>query len=209
MVPTQSSSLTVLREKVRACRQCPISAAEASGKPTPSSGALSPIWFVGRNPGIQERDAGVPFIGKTKRDVDSMIEALGYNRYTLYITNLVKCYTSLPKPDRPPTNPEINFCAGLHLERELALGLPKLVVTLGKDAWCYFNRDDPTMRTCTGHTGTFRKLVRYPFYIFCLHHPAVLLYNPHKYAVSMEEDFQKLFHFCKVMKLLGPNINAS
>lgn len=195
--------LGFLRDKVRTCNHCGI-CREALYKPTSSSGVASKVMFVGRNPGIQERDAGLPFIGKTKAMMDDMLSTLGYSRESAYITNVVKCYTSIPKPDRPPTVFEVNFCAGLHLEQELSLVKPKLVVPLGKDAWLYFVRDDPTIKSCTGYTGRSFKNNRYPFVIFPMFHPGSLLRDPIRYREQMEQDFGNLFLYCRENQLLAP-----
>lgn len=123
-----------LYDGIKNCRRCSI-AAEASDKPTPFYGnPASKVMFLGRNPGIQERDIGIPFVGQTLSYMEEMFHSLGFRRECFYVTNVVKCYTSWPKSDRPPTTQECAFCAKAHLIPELALLKPRLIVALGNQA---------------------------------------------------------------------------
>lgn len=57
----------------------------------PSEGPTSKVMFVGRNPGRDENEAGLPFVGRGGRLLDRMIAEMQFFRSQFYITNLVKC----------------------------------------------------------------------------------------------------------------------
>jgi len=88
------SALTELDREIKECQHCPI--IQESGKTTSFKSPMGQcdLVFVGRNPGVQERDGGEPFIGRTKKIMDDMIFALGLTREQIHITNVLKCCTS-------------------------------------------------------------------------------------------------------------------
>jgi len=169
-------SLAAINQTLIKCESCHI-CGECSA-PTAGSGEESPIVFVGRNPGIQEDKIGIPFMGHTRNLMDEMFLALGLAREQVYITNVVKCYTSNPKPDRPPTKGEIEFCTGQWLDKEIDTLDPKLVVTLGKDAFLHFVDG---YETCSGHTGEFFKIRDGRTKVFCMYHPGMIMRAPNKW----------------------------
>ena len=54
------------------------------------------LMFVGEAPGADEDATGRPFVGAAGKLLDKIIEAVGYKREDVYISNVVKC--------RPPGN---------------------------------------------------------------------------------------------------------
>lgn len=87
--------------------------------------------FVGEGPGREEDLAGEPFVGRSGKLLDRLIEEeLGLTRTECYIANVVKC--------RPPNNrdPEPAEVAACHhfLVGQLALIDPAVIVPLGNFA---------------------------------------------------------------------------
>ena len=90
----------------------------------------SRIMFIGDAPGDDDDRQGLPFMGPPGRLLERMLKAIGLNRQSVYLSNLV--------PWRPPTArrlfpQEIAVCLPF-LMRQIALVRPAILVCLGDDA---------------------------------------------------------------------------
>ena len=83
---------------LRHCKGCPLC---GNPKVWSDGDPASPVYFVGRNPGRVEVESGIPFTGRAGGRLDKVLADLEVNRGSVYITNLVKCWT--PNDDEPPT----------------------------------------------------------------------------------------------------------
>ena len=91
----------------------------------------APLMIVGEAPGKDEDEQGEPFVGRSGKLLDQVIEEeLGVTRERLYIGNTVKCR---PPGNRDPLPEEIAAC-NPWLETQLDLIEPKVVITLGNYA---------------------------------------------------------------------------
>lgn len=98
--------------------------------PGEGSGSLG-LVIVGRNPGQQENVLGRPFVGPGGQALNGALVRAGLVRADLYITNLVKAYTSA---DRPPSPEEIEACSPWLLAEIWELK-PKLIIALGSQSF--------------------------------------------------------------------------
>jgi uracil-DNA glycosylase len=106
--------------------------------------------IVGQAPGPTAGERPLPFTGASGRTLQLWLEraefASGALHRDFYLTSLTKCFpgpaTGGGKGDRPPSAREIALCAG-HLDREISLVRPEIVVSLGRLA---AERLDPTAR---------------------------------------------------------------
>jgi DNA polymerase len=94
----------------------------------PSGDMGSPVVFVGEAPGEKEDLSGKPFVGRSGKLLDSIMEEEGVDRSKVMITNTVKCR---PPGNRAPTEEEMAACRPF-LDHELSER--KVVVGLGKSA---------------------------------------------------------------------------
>lgn len=91
----------------------------------------APLMIIGEAPGKDEDEQGEPFVGRSGKLLDQVIEEeLGVTREKLYIGNTVKCR---PPGNRDPEPSEIAAC-NPWLETQLDLIKPKVVITLGNYA---------------------------------------------------------------------------
>lgn len=89
------------------------------------------LLFVGEGPGAEEDRLGEPFVGRSGKLLDRLMqEELGISRDRCYIANVVKCR---PPENRDPRPDEIEACRP-YLNRQVELLSPKVVVTLGRFA---------------------------------------------------------------------------
>ena len=85
------------------------------------------IMLVGEGPGEQEDRQGKPFVGRAGQLLNRMLAAIGLDRTTVYIANMVPWR---PPGNRNPTPDELVQCAPF-LHRQVELVNPALLVTLG------------------------------------------------------------------------------
>jgi uracil-DNA glycosylase len=133
--PRDLAELTTWRDAMLRCARCP-ALVQSRSRVVPGAGEIpADVVFVGIAPGRFGGDrTGIPFSGDRSGDLlRRMIQHAGLQR--VFITNVVRCN---PRDDRgrnrDPDAQEIINCRS-HLEAELALAQPRLVVSLGRIAW--------------------------------------------------------------------------
>jgi uracil-DNA glycosylase len=131
------------------------------------------VMFVGEAPGRDEDIAGEPFVGRSGKLLDLMLQAIGLDRTKAYIANVVPWR---PPGNRTPTPHETAICLPF-IRRQIELADPDVLVCLGQ----------PSTQTLLGtregitrtrgrwfkfHTGSreIRAIATY--------HPAFLLRSP-------------------------------
>jgi uracil-DNA glycosylase len=88
------------------------------------------VMFVGEAPGREEDLAGLPFVGRSGQLLDRMLAAIGLDRASAYIANIVPWR---PPGNRKPTPQEAAICLPF-LERQIELADPDVLVCLGDSA---------------------------------------------------------------------------
>ncbi len=88
---------------------------------------LSRIMLIGEAPGRDEDAAGLPFVGRAGKLLDRMMAAIGLDRSTFYITNVMPWR---PPDNRNPDPGEVAMCIPF-LRRHIELAEPKLLILLG------------------------------------------------------------------------------
>lgn len=85
------------------------------------------LMLVGEAPGRDEDLEGRPFVGRSGQLLDRMLEAIGHDRGSVYIANVIPWR---PPGNRAPTPQETEICRPF-ITRQIELVGPKLLVTLG------------------------------------------------------------------------------
>jgi uracil-DNA glycosylase len=86
------------------------------------------VMFVGEAPGMEEDLQGLPFVGRSGRLLDRMLKAIGLDRSSAYIANVIPWR---PPGNRDPTPQETEICRPF-IERQISLVDPDFLVLLGK-----------------------------------------------------------------------------
>jgi uracil-DNA glycosylase family 4 len=89
-----------------------------------------PVMIIGEGPGADEDRIGRPFVGPAGQLLDRMLAAIGLDRGSVMITNVVYWR---PPGNRTPTAAEIASCLPFVL-RHIALVMPKVLVLCGGTA---------------------------------------------------------------------------
>ncbi len=144
------------------------------------------IMFVGEAPGGEEDRAGLPFVGRSGQLLDRMMKAIGLDRGSAYIANIVPWR---PPGNRTPTPQEAAICRPF-IERQIELCDPDILVCLGgPSAQALLGSRDGILKSrgrwseyATG-TRTIRAMATL--------HPAYLLRAPHQKRLAWR-DFKAL-----------------
>jgi uracil-DNA glycosylase family 4 len=131
------------------------------------------VMLVGEAPGRDEDIEGLPFVGRSGKLLDLMLAAIGLDRTSVYIANVVPWR---PPGNRTPTPQETAICLPFIL-RQIELADPDILVCMGNPSTQTLlgTRDGITKtrgRWFTFNTGT-REIRAMPTY-----HPAFLLRSP-------------------------------
>lgn len=141
--PPAYSELVRLHAEIAGCRRCVAAGFIAAARPVFQGKIGQRLMIVGQAPGAAAMAAPagerpVPYAGATGKTLRGWLAQAGFPAETFYetfyLTSLTKCFPgpSLSgKGDRPPSAAEIALCRA-HLDRELALVRPALVLALGR-----------------------------------------------------------------------------
>jgi uracil-DNA glycosylase len=86
------------------------------------------VMFVGEAPGRDEDLEGLPFIGRSGKLLDLMMGAIGLDRKSAYIANIIPWR---PPGNRDPSPQETAICLPF-IRRQIELADPDVLVCLGK-----------------------------------------------------------------------------
>ena len=90
----------------------------------------SEIMLIGEAPGHDEDIQGKPFVGRSGKLLDKMLEAIELNREKVYIANIIPWR---PPNNRRPTDEEIEICLPF-IKKHIELIKPKVLMLLGSTA---------------------------------------------------------------------------
>src|SRR6266516_1108766 len=133
----------------------------------------SRVMFIGEAPGYDEDIVGRPFVGRSGKLLDRMMAAIGLDRTSAYIADVVPWR---PPGNRTPTPQETAICLPF-IRRQIELADPDILVCLG----------GPAMQTLLGiKDGITRSRGRWFSYqtgrreirALATFHPAFLLRSP-------------------------------
>ena len=85
------------------------------------------LMLVGEAPGRDEDIEGLPFVGRSGKLLDRMLAAIGLDRTSVYIANIVPWR---PPGNRTPTPQESQICLPF-ISRQIELADPDILVCLG------------------------------------------------------------------------------
>lgn len=169
----RASTLDELREQMAAFDGCNLKFTAknlvfADGNPN------SAVMLVGEAPGRDEDIEGLPFVGRSGRLLDRMLAAIGLDRNSAYIANVIPWR---PPGNRTPTPHETEICRPF-IERQIELVNPKVLVTLGgPSAKLLLNTTEGILRL-RGNWRTHQTRSGTSIPTMPTLHPAYLLRNP-------------------------------
>lgn len=169
-----------VEDQIRVCTYCDLHRTRTNAVPGEGNWSAD-IMFIGEAPGFHEDRSGEPFVGAAGKFLNEMLESIGLDRSSVYITNVVKCR---PPGNRDPLPDEIEACSG-YIDQQIELIDPKVVVTLGRFSMSRWFPQERISRI-HGKPKRFGNVTVVPMY-----HPAAALHQSSLKA-TIEADMQKL-----------------
>jgi DNA polymerase len=131
------------------------------------------LMLVGEAPGRDEDIQGLPFVGRSGQLLDKMLAAIGLDRSSAYIANIIPWR---PPGNRTPTPQESQICLPF-IRRQIELADPDVLVCLGgPSAQTLLGVKEGIMRT-RGRWFTYQTGTR-DIRAMATFHPAFLLRSP-------------------------------
>ena len=174
------SELEELHQRIASCPDCDLCRTRTHAVPGEGP-PNAEVLFVGEAPGFYEDQQARPFVGPAGRFLDELIASIGLRRDQVFITNVVKCR---PPNNRDPLPGEIDACRK-HLQRQIELIQPRIIVSLGRYSLAWFSPRDAISKV----HGQAK--VKDGVYFIPMYHPAAALHAGNMRRV-IEEDFRKI-----------------
>ena len=141
------------------------------------------LMFIGDAPLEIEDNQAKPFLGRGGEMLTAMIEkVISIARQEVYLTNLLKCH---PLANKELHESDYHTCKA-YLFKEIELVNPKVIVTLGEEAYHYLTNDLSPLKEVRGTIINKDKYIIVPTY-----HPSFLLKNP-SLKKEVFEDLKKV-----------------
>jgi uracil-DNA glycosylase len=150
------SALVQLKRHVAQLRGC-TDCADMIGPVVTGVPVLSPVMLIGQAPGVHEGPAGKPFAWTAGKTMFGWFAALGLSedafRQRVYMAAVCRCFPGKSAKgggDRVPSPAEVERCSR-HLQREIQLLRPRLVLPVGKLAIAQVAPDAAQLVDIVGH----------------------------------------------------------
>ncbi|MFJ0925697.1 uracil-DNA glycosylase, partial [Bordetella bronchiseptica] len=148
-------------------------------------GAQPARWMVvGEAPGEQEDRQGLPFVGRSGKLLDAMLQSVGMSRERdVFIANVIKCR---PPGNRNPKPEEIAACSP-YLRRQIALLNPERILVLGRFAAQTLLGTEATIGNLRGRVHSLQTDEGRSIPVVVSYHPAYLLRSPAEKARAWQD----------------------
>ena len=161
----------------------------ARGKPPDAVVLMGDLVDNGEAPGAEEDRQGLPFVGRSGKYLDYLLDLIKLKREQVFIANVIK---HRPPENRDPMPDEIIACKSF-LDRQFEVIDPLVVVALGRFSMArYF--PDAKISQIHGQPRYDGRRAYYPMY-----HPAAALRNP-QLRHDMEADIRRLLEVVEAVK---------
>lgn len=124
---SRARDLERIASEVRRCTLCRLSQSRTHAMPGEGD-PRAELLFLGEAPGEVEDETGRPFQGRSGKEFERLLGLAGLGRGEVFVTGVVKCR---PPNNRRPRRDEMGTCRRAHLDRQLDVIRPRLVVLMG------------------------------------------------------------------------------
>ena len=133
------------------------------------------VMLIGEAPGADEDQTGIPFVGRSGKLLDKMMETIGLDRTTFYISNIIPWR---PPGNRPPTSAETAICLPF-IDRHISLINPKIIVMVGGTAAKSLLGSVKGITNLRGRFSSYQPVgMDHPIETYAIYHPSYLLRSP-------------------------------
>jgi len=174
------------------CTQCPLGKLGRTNVVFGEGNPDAALLFIGEAPGQEEDRLARPFVGRSGKLLDKILELANIKRANVFITNTVKCR---PPNNRKPLENEAYTCTNLFLYNQIKIIRPTVICTLGASALQELLRDYEIK--ITKLRGKPIVATNLPDYVIIpTFHPAYILRNP-KELTTMFNDIKRAHEICQ------------
>ena len=182
--------LDLLKERVEKELDCSLKK-EANNLVFGKGSSDAEIFFIGEAPGKEEDLQGIPFVGRSGKELDKQLRRIDLSLDEVYIANILKYR---PPKNRNPTSKEIQKHTPYLIE-QINIIKPKYLVTLGNYATKFvlsgFSQKGMSKIEGIASLHGRKAEVVYEektYFVFPIYHPAAMMYNG-KVRGLFEKDF--------------------
>jgi DNA polymerase len=137
------------------------------------------VMIIDYSVSLSEDNTNSYYSGRSGEILTNMIEnVLGLKIEDVYFTHAIKCK---PLNSNLPSSSEWDSCKD-YLFSQIEFVKPKVVVTLGKDAYAKVTSENENFEIVRGHVIDFKKYKLIPIY-----HPNHLLRNPDDKKIALND----------------------
>jgi uracil-DNA glycosylase family 4 len=165
-----ADALLGLNKEILTCKNCDLHQSRTQAVCGVGSLAAD-ILVIGEAPGVDEDRVGEPFVGAAGHLLSQMLKAIGLDRDSVFITNILKCR---PPEDRDPHADEVESCLP-YLQRQIQLIRPRLILAVGGVAAHNLLHVDTKVGELRGRVHLYGEQ-QIPLVV--TYHPAYLLRSP-------------------------------
>ena len=162
-------SMSMLEHSLKSCHLCDLSKSRTQTM-SGFGDKTAKIMFIDNRVSSEQDKQNSYYVGRSGEMLQKMIEnVLQLSIDDVYYTHALKCK---PLDSNKPSPSEWNSCRG-YLHAQIEFTKPKVIVTLGEEAYKNLTSDEENFDTIRGHVITFKNYKVVPIY-----HPSFLLRNP-------------------------------
>ena len=173
---SSADALLSLNKEILTCTRCDLHQSRTQAVCGVGS-LVADILIIGEAPGVDEDLQGEPFVGPAGQLLTQMLRAIGLDRDTVFIANMLKCR---PPENRDPHADEVEQCLP-YLQRQIGLVQPRLILVVGGvAAHNLLNVDTPVSKL----RGRVHYYGEQQIPLVVTYHPAYLLRSPAKKSKS-------------------------
>jgi len=170
------STLATLAKDVASCHLCDLSKSRKQSM-SGFGNENADIMFIDYVVSLSEDDTNSYYCARSGEILTKMIEnVLGLKTEDVYFTHAIKCK---PLSSNMPSASEWDSCKG-YLFAQIEFIKPKVVVTLGKEAYAKVTSEEENFQSVMGHVIDCKNYKLIP-----IHHPNHLLRNPDDKKIAM------------------------
>lgn len=171
-------NISQLYQNISLCHLCDLSKSRSqsmSGYGNPNADLMIIDYTVSQN----DDKLNEYYSGRSGETLKKMIEnVLDLKTENIYFTHAVKCK---PLNSNIPSNSEWESCKN-YLLSQIEFVKPKVIVTLGKEAYAKIADEDEDFESVRGHVIDFKEYKLIP-----IHHPSFLLRNPQSKKITFND----------------------
>lgn len=177
-VSEKPSSFALLAQSIATCHLCDLSKSRKQSM-SGYGNQNADVMFIDHVVSLNEDENNAYYCGRSGEILTNMIQnVLGLKKEDVYFTHTIKCK---PRGSNMPSASEWDSCKE-YLFAQIDFIQPKVVVTLGREAYEKVTSEEENFQSVRGHVIEYKNYKLIP-----IHHPSHLLRNPDDKKIAMRD----------------------